>query len=88
MQWPGRKRNRGEGSGSACDTLTIARNREQSIKVFFSRSQALPGNAYREAPPPLLGAGAFAKREDFYRMRFQISDNQFLSATAGLPSSV
>gem|GEM_PF-1915729 len=32
-----------------------------------SRSQALPGNAYREAPPPLPGAGAFANKVDYCR---------------------
>gem|GEM_PF-3219677 len=37
------------------------------MKALSSRSRALPGNACREAPPPLLGTGASANKEDFYR---------------------
>gem|GEM_PF-1168467 len=45
------------------------RNAVRSVYGYSSRSQALPGNAYREAPPPLLGASAFANKDDFYGKR-------------------
>jgi len=33
-------------------------------RKIWDMLRALPGNAYREAPPPLLEAGMFANKED------------------------
>jgi len=45
-----------------------------------SRSQALPGNACREAPPPLLGTGALTNKDN---LRMKMS---FFLKCSGSPS--
>jgi|GEM_PF-2002225 len=63
-KWPGPGRR-----GVACYALLDSGSKTELGRFpspsFSSRSQALPGNAYGEAPPPILGAGAFANMEDF-----------------------